>query len=330
MLRIMLTLLLFSAACAAFPEGPTATSETIRPDCSTVLGDMTEENTLTCHGTPRAGMLLQSQGEQTTITTGGVHITLDGTLYMTFVADEALTVATLEGVGIVGALGAARIVQPGAQVTISLTGMRAAQPPDTPVPFDVRRLADAPVASLARPIQLPEPIAPPPGYVAPTPSTKPAPSPTTAPEECVVREDWTGRHTVQRGETLSQIARQYDLTLEELQSGNCISNPDRIFSGQSLRLPPGVVTPRPAEGGPTATPSAVFFRTDNPSIVPGQCTTLRWDVDNVSSVTFAGETTDGHNARQVCPSETTTYTLQVVYPDGDQSNHTVTITVTDD
>lgn len=58
-------------------------------------------------------------------------------------------------------------------------------------------------------------------------------------------------HTVQRGETLSTIARQYGLTTAELASANNIVNYDRIYAGQTLIVPvdddgtPEAYTPAP-------------------------------------------------------------------------------------
>jgi hypothetical protein len=48
---------------------------------------------------------------------------------------------------------------------------------------------------------------------------------------------------------------------------------------------------------------------------------------NVSAVFFEEQTTTGSNIQQVCPAATTTYTLRVIYPDGSQTTHEVTITL---
>lgn len=54
-------------------------------------------------------------------------------------------------------------------------------------------------------------------------------------------------HTIEEGETLSSIADAYGISLEELAAQNGITNPDRIFAGQTLRI---------GEGGPAvAAPS---------------------------------------------------------------------------
>ena len=46
----------------------------------------------------------------------------------------------------------------------------------------------------------------------------------------------TGSHTVQRGETLSIIARRYGVSLADLQAWNNIADPSRIVVGQKLTL----------------------------------------------------------------------------------------------
>ena len=48
-------------------------------------------------------------------------------------------------------------------------------------------------------------------------------------------------HVVQQGETLSFIAQQYDLTVEQLVEANELPDPDRIATGQALIIPQEVV-----------------------------------------------------------------------------------------
>jgi LysM repeat protein len=44
-------------------------------------------------------------------------------------------------------------------------------------------------------------------------------------------------HTVQQGDTLYSIARQYDTTAQAISSVNGLTNPDQIFVGQKLKIP---------------------------------------------------------------------------------------------
>lgn len=65
-------------------------------------------------------------------------------------------------------------------------------------------------------------------------------------DECAIRTDWIV-YSVKRGDTLGRIARGVDATVEELVEANCLENPDRLFSGQTLRVPksPDLPTPTP-------------------------------------------------------------------------------------
>ena len=69
------------------------------------------------------------------------------------------------------------------------------------------------------------------------------------------------------------------------------------------------------------------FWADNTNISAGQCTTLRWDVRNVQAVYLNGEGVPGVSQRDVCPGQTTTYTLTATKMDGTQDSRQVTINV---
>lgn len=303
---------------------------------------------VTCISAPPSGILLQSPvNTQVTIDLSAVTITLTGTLYANTELGYQLTFATLEGVSVIGAAGGTRIVQPGAQVSIPLggdDGLLIKGAPSTPYPFDENAIRSAPLDALPRAVQLPAPIAAPPGFVAPptrvgvtpvattapntSPSrTKSAPSTPTIAVSCTPRADWTGTYKIRRGDTLSAIAARYGVTLADLQAGNCITNPNRITSGQALRVPGGTAEPGSTQPAITLTPTSANFRADQGKVQPGSCTTVRWDVDNVSAVYLDNQTTTNHNAQQVCPGKTTVYTLLVVYPNGKQDSYHLTIEV---
>jgi LysM repeat protein len=82
-------------------------------------------------------------------------------------------------------------------------------------------------------------------------------------------------HTVRAGETLSQIAAQYQVSVAAIVMANNLKNPDTIFAGQQLAIPsagaPGAVPPSPAppspapethwvDRGDTLTTIAAFYR----------------------------------------------------------------------
>lgn len=92
----------------------------------------------------------------------------------------------------------------------------------------------------------------------------------------------------------------------------------------------GLPTPTPTPTSPPPTPSGpatIDFRADDTSLDAGDCTTLRWDVENVREVYLNGGGVTGHGSREVCPAAATTYTLHVVLADGSTSDRTITIVV---
>lgn len=78
-------------------------------------------------------------------------------------------------------------------------------------------------------------------------------------------------------------------------------------------------------GGPP--PVSINFWVDNATVNAGQCTTLRWDVQNVREVYLDNRGVAGQGSQQVCPSSTTGYTLRVVRQDGGQETRQVTVAV---
>ena len=79
----------------------------------------------------------------------------------------------------------------------------------------------------------------PPNYVKPTPAPIPTPEPTPAPTP---KPEWPKSHTIQKGETLSGIAKKYygsgDSThYNFIAKANGISNPNKISVGKVLTIP---------------------------------------------------------------------------------------------
>ncbi len=68
----------------------------------------------------------------------------------------------------------------------------------------------------------------------------------SAAQPCVVRTDWP-LYTVVRGDTLFKIGQRYGTTTTVIMTANCLTNPNLIYAGQQLRVPPGpvVITPVP-------------------------------------------------------------------------------------
>ncbi len=91
---------------------------------------------------------------------------------------------------------------------------------------------------------------------------------------------------------------------------------------------PPTLTPTPM---PTSTPSPtlapeITFSADASTVAAGSCTNLRWRVANITAVYLNGIGVTGEETRQVCPTQTETYTLRVVRGSWEETR-TLTIVV---
>jgi LysM repeat protein len=309
-----------------------------------------------CAAAPASAALIQSpEGANVTLKLNGASVTLGSTLYVTASQNNELEIATIEGQAVVSAFNATRVVLPGASVGLPLggsDGLQVVGPPSDPRPFDGAEISRAPLSLLDRQVSVPAPVAastPTPAVVSTaTPplsilatSTIPATFspvlPATSAAACVPRADWTATYTIQRGDTLFGIAQRFNLTLVQLQQGNCITNANIIQAGQTLRVPfqlptqppPATATPRPTDT-PVITlppPPVVRFTADKTLLQAGDCTPLRWTVSNAKAVQFMREQMDFQGATRVCPKQTTTYTLLVTALEGTQTPYTITVEV---
>jgi len=73
--------------------------------------------------------------------------------------------------------------------------------------------------------------------------------------------------------------------------------------------------PAPKQPAPKG-PVTINFRADRTNLNPGECTRLRWDVENVNEVYLDGKGVVGHSSKVVCPPQGRTYVLHVVHPGG--------------
>lgn len=86
----------------------------------------------------------------------------------------------------------------------------------------------------------------------PSPTLK---SPAVSPAAAVTQPPQATTYTVKPGDSLSAIAFQFGVSLEELMAANNITDPDVLFAGQKLVIPvPGSITPVPTPA-PTAVPT---------------------------------------------------------------------------
>lgn len=112
-----------------------------------------------------------------------------------------------------------------------------------------------------------------------------------------------------------------------------LASPNNTIFGNPLtvviRLPAPTPTPVPTSPPPTATPApTITFSADNMLLSRGGCTTLRWSTSNVSAVFLNDAGVTSPASRDICPSETTTYTLRVNLNDGASASRIVVIGVT--
>lgn len=316
---------------------------------------------ITCADAPDSAILMQSPGgTQVAMNINGADLILGSTIYVTALADNEMTIATIDGSAQITAFGITRVIVPGSQVRLPLgstDGLLVIGPPSEPEPFDLEAIQRAPLILLPEQVLIPPPIVPTasitltptlPGLpITPTlpPIIIPLP-PTAIPQVCIPRADWVYTYVVQPGDTLFSIAQRLGITLAQLQTGNCIVNANLITAGQVLRVPfpppppPPTIPPTRLGPGPTLQPTSttlpIFptdtptdpnFRADQTTLVQGDCTNIRWSVQNVSSVLFQGEPAPTSSVVDACPRETTRYTLLVVHPNGDQVPYFLTITV---
>lgn len=98
------------------------------------------------------------------------------------------------------------------------------------------------------------------------------------------------------------------------------------------------VTPSPTRRPPTRTPlispvatpdvsAEIHITIDNVTLDYGECTTIRWQTNNIDSIYFENEGVVGVSERQVCPQANTTYTIRVRLRDGRELQYPFTITV---
>ena len=78
-------------------------------------------------------------------------------------------------------------------------------------------------------------------------------------------------YIVQRGDTLSGIARWFGVSTSALAQANGISNPSRIYAGQRLCIPSGYYPPHPPQ--PTCGQFYVVQQGDNLSRIAARCGT---------------------------------------------------------
>jgi LysM repeat protein len=121
--------------------------------------------------------------------------------------------------------GVAGTAEPGSTVVSAVTSA-----PGTTAPGASPEVQPTEVPGGEATAQLPAEATSPPDVIPEPPATEPPPPSRGAQGQYV----W---HTVQRGETLSSIARRYGTNWQALAQANGIANPNQIYAGQKLKIP---------------------------------------------------------------------------------------------
>lgn len=303
------------AACSSGASSPAVTQTQLETlECLQLI--TAAKPGLTCLDSAPGVVLLQSApGIQTTLNVQGATITFNDTVYMS-VVPGTLTVAGLGGVTAVSAEAITRILRPGTQVTIPIdaSSHQATGQPSEPGPYDVAAIQAAPVHALPRLVRLPDPVE--------VPAAEVTTEATAVVEGCAPPAGWNAVYIIQRGDTLSAIAQRYDVTVAALQAANCLTDVNFITPDQVLVVP---------GDDDTITPVArPIFTAERSRIREGECVTINWNVSGASAVYFEGQPAAHSEVRRACPVVTATYTLLVVYENGEQVGYTLTITVASD
>ena len=257
-------------------------------------------------------LLLQSIGEtQPTLSVSSATITFDDTIYLQR-QDSILLLAPLSGISVLGMNGVTRIIQSGSQIILAIDTLNDGSLVIGNIPSESSAvdlsIPNSTLLLLNRSVDIPQPIL--------------TPRPTEAivvesDSDCAIPEDWGGFYTIERGDTLSAIAQQFNITLSELQSGNCIANANVITPGIVLRVPGTAM-------------ADVTFQIQPDTIQSGDCAVIEWRVDSATVVYFDGSPSPHEGTQDVCPVIDTTYTLLVISSDGNQVGYTTTIIVNTD
>jgi LysM repeat protein len=146
---------------------------------------------------------------------------------------------------------------------------------------------DTPQQPTAVPTNVPDATQAPATNPTPTVDTNaggPSDSPTTVPTQVISppSNDFPGTiiYTIQRGDTVSQLAQRYSSTIAAIQEANGLSTNSLIFVGQRIIIPVPLIPSTPVAVPPTMTPQVIVVTatpntpSDGPQQPPSQGTTI--------------------------------------------------------
>ncbi|MBN1995207.1 MAG: hypothetical protein JW953_21135 [Anaerolineae bacterium] len=92
-----------------------------------------------------------------------------------------------------------------------------------------------------------------------------------------------------------------------------------VAAAPSPTTQPSPPAPLPAPVDTDPPTPVIEFLTAASTLPMGACTSLYWEVENVTAVYVDGVQVAPHGSQQACPQQTQTYTLLAVYPGGEKS-----------
>lgn len=118
---------------------------------------------------------------------------------------------------------------------------------------------------------------------------------------------------------------QVDVSL--ISDSNCASSLSTVEMTVKLEGPAEPPPPPDDPTDPPPPPVDLVYFADQEVIQAGDCTTLIWEVQNADEVYWEGGLVEGYGDVQVCPDNTTSYTLEVLGADGNWHTRQVTVYV---
>lgn len=100
-----------------------------------------------------------------------------------------------------------------------------------------------------------------------------------------------------------------------------VAPPPFVIPSATVVTKPGVPTPSPLPA------ASITFYADTTALTQGHCTTIHWQVTNVSQVSLDNAPVNLNGSKQDCPNQTTTHTLRIVTLDKQNVQRTLTINV---
>ncbi len=185
-----------------------------------------------CEGVPESALIIQSPANSVIqLIINGAEVRLGSTARITAYEGGALTISLLEGSAVVTALNTTQELIPGTETDMALggsDGLTVIAPPGEPQPFVLTETDLLPLEVLEQRNWV--------GINEVADQTSDCPTPS----------HYIYQYVVRHGDTLSRIAVQAGVSVEELAAANCILDARFISVGQVLAVPAEITAPPPS------------------------------------------------------------------------------------